>query len=157
MSQQPSYKGHALLRIGDGWTCPDYMLPGQRPLGVVQVRRLIDEAEAQGREAMRHDFVTWDTNLTATSRNLVVYCTNVAPLIGCARGDPVRVTVRRIEPREDHVQGDQGEERRPRSYIRDRVRGRGRRGDLRGVPGPHLLGPLEVAHLRPEGRPYHMG
>lgn len=101
MSQQPCYKGHALLRVGDGWTVPDYMEDWQRPVGPKEARRLIDDFEAEGREVLLHDSVTWDATLTAASRGLVVYCTNVSPLIGCARGDPVRVTIRRIEPRRE--------------------------------------------------------
>ena len=90
-----------ILRRGAGWTVPDYMPEDAEPIGILQARRLIESMEADGAPALRPESVTWDTAISAPSKvNLAVYVTEALPPLGCGHGDPVRVTIRRLEPRE---------------------------------------------------------
>lgn len=101
MPRSPYHRGHVILRRGAGWTVPDYMPENAEPIGILQARRLIESMEADGAPALRPESVTWDTAISAPSKvNLAVYVTEALPPLGCGRGDPVRVTIRRLEPRE---------------------------------------------------------
>ncbi len=160
MPRSPYHRGHVILRRGDGWHVPDYMPEDSPPVGLTQARRLIDAAEESGAPPLRPDSVTWDARISSsTSHNLAVHATEAAPVIGVGRGDPVRVTIRRLEPREE---GEDDELPLERSQARFRFRG--------GLEGTALRSPFRGKRrrqsmvlsepprgARSSGRPYACG
>lgn len=102
MTRFPYHRGHTIFPRGDGWHVPDYMPEDAAPVGLTQARRLIDSAEDSGTPPLRPASVTWDAAIAAsTAHNLVVHATEAAPVIGCGRGDPVRITMERLRERDD--------------------------------------------------------
>ena len=98
MSRYPSHKGHVILPLGDGWTVPDYMDPSEEPVTVQVAKWMIDQRESDGEPPRDAEEVTWDTTIVQTAKDRRgVNVGQAADVIGAARGDRVRITLRRLE------------------------------------------------------------
>lgn len=101
MGRYASHKGHVILPLGDGWTVPDFMDPSEPPVSVVMAKHIIDLREHEGTEPREPASVTFDAPIVATSGpGIGINVGQAASALHVGRGDRVRVTMRRIEPRE---------------------------------------------------------
>lgn len=98
MTRYPSRAGFVILPRGDGWHVPAYMPEDAEPVPLAAAKALIDAKVAAGEPPLEPSSVTWDTvvNAQGSHGHVVVHCGQSAPAAGISRGDPVRVTIRRI-------------------------------------------------------------
>lgn len=97
MSRQPSAMGHIILPYAGGWYAPDYMGPEEAVPDLRRVRALVESREAAGDHGTPPESVAWDARIVSAGNSPAVAVGSAASALGAAKGDHVRVTLRRIE------------------------------------------------------------